>query len=265
MVQIIQNLLSVVQDIRTPNSSIRKQMPKHIGLGISLQNCLRSKKFITYLNNLGHSICYNEVLRTETNWASEIMKHVDGCTKLPSNTEKAEQPFFTQAVTDNRDYGQKNPSQHITSKVLYQYGNVSIMKSWTVSKNNARRHSISPLSASLEGKTFIKKPPFVTIYQKDVLTQIFKLEKSEELMKEKLVTLSWILLQRIGNKLFNTGVAKDQIIPGWTGLRKCINFQNSSPTRIGSCRAIPASPTDSNVVYTMLINVNKMLIGPFKG
>ena len=34
----------------------------------------------------------------------------------------------------------------------------------------------------------------------------------------------------------------------------------TSPTIIGNCRSIPASPTDMNVVYTMLLNVRKILI-----
>ena len=73
-------------------------MPKHVGFGISLKNCLISKEFITYLNNLGHSIRYDEVLRIETNWASKIIKNGDGCATLPSNIGKAEQPFCTQAA-----------------------------------------------------------------------------------------------------------------------------------------------------------------------
>ena len=59
-------------------------MSKHVGLGISLKNCKRSKEIITYLNNLGHSI------RTETNWAFKIIKNDHGFATLQSNIEKAE-------------------------------------------------------------------------------------------------------------------------------------------------------------------------------
>ena len=79
-------------------------------------------------------------------------------------------------------------------------------------------------------------------------------------MKEKLVTWSWILLGGVGKKLFNNETAKHQIIPGWTVFRKCLSLTISSPRRIANCRSIPAFPTDTNVVYTMLINVNKMLV-----
>ena len=55
---------------------------------------------------------------------------------------------------------------------------------------------------------------------------------------------------RSGNKLFNTEVAKDQIILG----------RNYSPTRIGICHSILVFPADTNVVYTMLTNVNIILV-----
>lgn len=88
----------------TTNSS---RISKHVGLGISLKNCPRSKVFITHLNNLGRSICYDEALRTEANWASEMIKTGDGFAILQSKIEKAKQPFFTQIASNNGDYGQE--------------------------------------------------------------------------------------------------------------------------------------------------------------
>ena len=47
--------------------------------------------------------------------------------------------------------------------------------------------------------------------------------------------------------------------PGWTGFRKIVSIQVISPTTIGNCRSIPAAPTDTNVVYHMIINIKKIL------
>ena len=52
-------ILSIAQNIIKLKSRARKQMAKHVGLGVSLKDSLRSKEFITLLNNLGHCISYD--------------------------------------------------------------------------------------------------------------------------------------------------------------------------------------------------------------
>lgn len=94
-------------------------MPKQVGLGISLINSLRSKELITYLNNLDHSIWYEEVLRIEATWASNILEKGDGSAALPTNLSKLS---FLQAAPANGDCRQENTSEHIINNLLYQYG-----------------------------------------------------------------------------------------------------------------------------------------------
>lgn len=88
-------------------------MPKQVCLGTSLRSRLRSKEFITHLNNLGHSICYDEVLQADATWASNILEKGDGFAKLPKNLSKF---FLMQAASDMGNYEQENTSQHITNK-----------------------------------------------------------------------------------------------------------------------------------------------------
>ena len=52
-------------------------MLKHVGLGISLENSLPSKEFITLLNNLGHCFSYDEILCIDTEWAKALLEKVD--------------------------------------------------------------------------------------------------------------------------------------------------------------------------------------------
>ena len=131
-------------------------MPKQFGLGISLKNSLRSKEFITHLNNLGHSLCYDEVLQIEANCASNILEKGDGFATLPTNLSKF---FLTQAASDNGNYRQENTSQHITNTVLYQYDDFGSTEHSLKSKIFSRKHTISLPSVSLEEETFIKNPP----------------------------------------------------------------------------------------------------------
>lgn len=64
-------LLFILQKFIALAVIVRKRMPKQAGLGIFLKNSLRSKEFITHLNNLGHSICYDEVLQIGATSASK--------------------------------------------------------------------------------------------------------------------------------------------------------------------------------------------------
>ena len=64
----------------------------------------------------------------------------------------------------------------------------STIKPLTVSKSNAIKCSIYLPPTSFEENKFIENPPFATLYQKDMFTQLCKLEKSEEFMKETLLT-----------------------------------------------------------------------------
>ena len=110
---------SIAQDIVSAASNGKKRMPMNVGLGISLKNSLRSKEYITKLNNLGHSISYDDVQRIETTWASSIIDSGEGYATLPSNTVR---DVFSQAASDNGDFCQENNSQHVTNTVVYQHG-----------------------------------------------------------------------------------------------------------------------------------------------
>ena len=58
--------LSIAQDIISLHSTAKKKrMPKNIGLGVVLETSVRSKEFITLLNNLAHSVSYDDILRID--------------------------------------------------------------------------------------------------------------------------------------------------------------------------------------------------------
>ena len=47
--------------------------------------------------------------------------------------------------------------------------------------------------------------------------------------------------------------------PNWTGFRKLTSLKVTASTMIGNCRTSPDSPTDLNEVYTLMLNVKKIL------
>ena len=90
-------------------------MPKQVGLDISLRNSLRSKEFVMHLDNMGNSICYDEVLRNETTWISDILKKGDGFATLHTNLSKS---FFTQRAFKKRIYCNTSQTLCYTSMII---------------------------------------------------------------------------------------------------------------------------------------------------
>lgn len=243
-------VLSIAQDIISLNTNGRKKMPKQVGLAISLKASGRSKDFIRCLNNLGHCISYDDVLRIETSWAEGLIEEGDGYAMIPSNIVTGS---FVQAAFDNADYGQAEASQHVTNTVLYQCQQGSFGSQISkVPYSKSRRRSACVPTEALETLTNCNKVELPRSYSNIALD--FDRSSSKELLKSTIITEGWTLLRNVSTKLFSC-----QVIPDWTGFRKIVSVKVSFPTTIGNCRTVPASPTDANVVYSVLLNVNNIL------
>ena len=81
-----------------------------MGLVLALKRSVRSKELITLLNNLGHSVGYNDILRIDTTWAAGNLEANDGYSAVPINIREN---IFTQAASDNGGYDQENNSQRL--------------------------------------------------------------------------------------------------------------------------------------------------------
>ena len=68
-----------------------------------MKRSFRSRELITLLNNLGHSLSYDDIVRIDTTCAAGILEVNDGYSTVPTNIRVK---FFIQAVSDNGDYGQ---------------------------------------------------------------------------------------------------------------------------------------------------------------
>ena len=66
------------------HSNGKKIMPKNIELGLVLKRSVRSKELITFLNNLGHSVSYGDILRIDTTWAAGILEANNGYSTVPT-------------------------------------------------------------------------------------------------------------------------------------------------------------------------------------
>ena len=182
-------VFSITQDIISLNSNGKKRMPKNIGLAISLKNSVRSKEFVTYMNYLGHCISYDDALRMDTTWASEIIESNEGYSTTPTNVKSG---VFTQAASDNSDYGEEISSQHVTNTVVYQYGdlsgsfqhNISEIKSKKINRLSLWRNCKHYQNQSCLRHT--QAPTSVSYFPKQNLNGIIN-------------QASWILLRITGN------------------------------------------------------------------
>ena len=111
-----EKILSIAQDIISLYSNNdKKRIPKDIRLGLVLKRPVRLKELITLLNNLGHSVSYDNILRIDATSAAGILEPNDGYSTIPTNIREN---TFTQTTSDNGDYGQENNSQHVTNQYL---------------------------------------------------------------------------------------------------------------------------------------------------
>jgi len=214
-------ILSIAQDIITVSSHGRKLMPKNVALGVSLKSSVRSKEFITYLNQLGHCISYDTVLRIETRWANSVLSESNDYSTIPSNIQHM---IFTQAASDNGDYAQENKSQHVTNTVLYQYQTYYTGSFGTNitsrEKSSSRRRSIRLPSIELDEVPTQGRPLLPRTYYKSEMADMLRNESPQEECINSLNS-SWILLRFTGNKIFSLDVTQN--VPAWTGFRKLLS------------------------------------------
>ena len=81
------NILAVAQDIIYMTSSKRCKTPKHVAFAISIKHSTGSKMIISILNKLGRCICYENVMRTETAIAKDIISKMSEEWFIPSNIQ----------------------------------------------------------------------------------------------------------------------------------------------------------------------------------
>ena len=187
-------ILSIAQDIISLHSNDKKRMPKKTGLGLVFKRSVRSKELITLLNNLRQSVSYEGILRIDTTWAPRILEANHGHSTIPANIRET---FFTQAASDNGDYGQENNSQHVTNTVLYQYLKLSgpyVQNTMPCRTTKTLRLSLDVPSTQQNNLVFMRKPDLPKIDSEINPFQILKYKsKSNARIKFTDLTTAWIL------------------------------------------------------------------------
>ena len=132
------------------------------------------------------------------------------------------------------------------------------MNTSALKKPSKIRRSIEIPKAPLEEATFNLEPEIPKTY-KNFKENLFKdvVSWSASWERSQMINEAWIVSRMEGSKLFK--VTEVQDVPTWTGCRKVLSLKLCPPTIIGNGRSLPASVTDADVVYNILINVEKIL------
>ena len=91
---------SIAQDLIYNTTNGKSKRVKHVEYGLCTKRKPGSRKLITWLNRLGHSISYHDVDHVETHIAEEQIANVTTAAYVPNNIRLQE---FVMFVYDNGD------------------------------------------------------------------------------------------------------------------------------------------------------------------
>ena len=89
---------SIAQDLINNTTNGESKMVTHVEVGLCTKRKTGSRKLITWLNRLGHSISYQDVNLAETHIAEEQIANVTTAAYVPNNIRPEE---FVTFVYDN--------------------------------------------------------------------------------------------------------------------------------------------------------------------
>ena len=94
-------------------------------------------------------------------------------------------------------------------------------------------------------------------YEKFFLKELKCRGLSNKRITMSLINKAWVLTRMASTTYFN--LSDIAVIPEWTPFLKTMSFKLNFPTIIRNCRSHPAPPKSMRNIYTVLLNIKKML------
>ena len=94
-------------------------------------------------------------------------------------------------------------------------------------------------------------------YEKIFLKELKCRGLSNKRITMSLINKAWVLTRMVSTTYFN--LSDIAVIPEWTPFLKTMSFKLNFPTIIRNCRSHPAPPKSMRNIYTVLLNIKKML------
>ena len=127
-----------------------------------------------------------------------------------------------------------------------------------VKRDHNKRRSFDVLAEDILHILSTSKPEIPLCYNDITADQIICNTVANDLDQAKSKNIIWLTARYLPLKLLNADISN---VPSWSGAHSLVSVKISHPTVIGNCRPIPAPPTSHNVVYTAIVNINKIMDG----
>ena len=240
--QLAQNVISLMPYASPSMDQILLSLTMHRKTG--------SSTVIDTLHSLGHGISYTETSFIEDKWAEWTRESSE---MIPSNIKKG---VDTTMVSDNIDWENKSLSgssneTHHTNCILVQHNDI---RNPTVSSSHLRspvmlhanynfdrksHHSFKAIEYQLPPNTSWKKTEPIKFQQIEMKEEKVEITRSSER------TLLWVVARHYSAQ-------SGQKLPAWTGFNVLTHDKPSSKVTIGFMPAIPAPPTQKNVIEEIM-------------
>lgn len=147
--------------------------------------------------------------------------------------------------------------------MLYQYDvegrfEYNIRSGNVVKRDHNKRRSFDVPAEDILHILSTSKPEIPLCYNDITADQIICNTVANDLDQAKSKNIIWLTARYLPLKLLNADISN---VPSWSGAHSLVSVKISHPTVIGNCRPIPAPPTSHNVVYTAIVNINKIMDG----
>ena len=127
-----------------------------------------------------------------------------------------------------------------------------------VKRDHNKRRSFDVPAEDMLNILSTSKPEIPQCYNDITADQIICNTVANDLDQAKSKNIIWLTARYLPLKLLNADISN---VPSWSGAHSLVSVKISHPTVIGNCRPIPAPPTSHNVVYTAIVNINKITDG----
>jgi len=234
--------------------------PKHVSLAQYIHHYTRSKLLINTLNKLGHCISYPSLKKVDSQAVVDmITKNKTETVPLPSNIINNPSIFLHGAV-DNDDFAEETldgkKTTHVTAMVLYQTATdpcnseSQIERTPVPKDSNFKNNQLIPCQVIKKCFGIKKKPEH---YPEQI--EIDTPTEEHFSMINNVSDLVWIICRmEHGSADIDSTLPSYALCPGWTPFNQLISKSTMPTTNIGYCTLLPAPPTTTDAVYTVMKN-----------
>ena len=249
---------------------LRRVPPTHVTLASSVKHLTGSKELISQLCAMGHSCSYTELLRLETAAAKGEMEYAkEHGVVIPPIIQPAERGLL-QAAADNDDFMEetidgKNTTHGTTMVLLQHLGAFAPTLTRPVSKTRQTSLEKDELRnlLSIQKAMLPKGSSFPGFRESRAIRMLLNTDYAQTpgVASSYTLDMEWILNRLAPSKFFDLDIVpSSQSCPSWSSWNA--RGETTRPELkavIGYCPMLNAKSDDPSTVYTVLLQLKKIM------